>query len=117
VELVKGLALAVVLAVVEAAPALADRRPAITYVAKKAPKTTDELPLPAVPTAGDVVELYRAVGKGLRELAKRDQDASHDLLARFRFIRLHDALLSPAKRRVAARTLVELRRLIAAHAN
>ena len=112
----QGFAFATLLAVVEAAPALADHRTPVTFVAKQAPKSREELPLPAVPTIQDVFELYKAVGTDLRNLATRDQAASDDLLARFRWIKLVDAG-DKKKRRVIARQLVELRQLIAQHAN
>src|SRR5687767_13537688 len=112
----QGFAFATLLAVVDAAPALADRRAAITYVAKQAPRCPDELPLPAVPRIDDVFALYKAVGTDLRKLAMRDQDASDDLLHRFRLIKVVDAV-DTNKRRKIARELVELRQLIAQHAN
>lgn len=112
-----GFALATVIAMLDAAPTLADRRPTVMYVAKQAPRGTEELPLPVVPTADDVVALYRAVGRDLRDLARRDRDASNDLMPRFRYIKILDAVGDAKKRRVAARTLVELRQLIAMHAN
>ena len=111
-----GFALVMTLAVVDAAPVLADRRAAIAYVAKQAPRSADELPLPAVPTIDDVFALYKAVGTDLRELATRDHDASDDLLPRFRLINVLDAA-DKTKRRKIARALVELRQLIAKHAN
>ena len=113
----QGFAFATLLAVVDAAPALADRRAAIAYVAKQAPKSTDELPLPAVPTVDDVVALYKAVGTDLRKLAARDHDASIDLLPRFRMINVLHAARDSKRRRVIARELVVLRQLIAKHAN
>jgi hypothetical protein len=115
----QGITFAVALAVLDAAPVLADRRPVATLVAKqaRAGKCTDELPLPAVPTVEDVLALYTAVGRDLKLLAERDRDASDELMTRYRYIRVLDAVRDAKLRRVAARQLVELRYLIAAHAN
>jgi hypothetical protein len=114
----QGFTFAVVLAFVEAAPALAERRPVATLVAKQAPRTTaEELPLPAVPTVEDVLALYTAVGRDLKLLAERDLEASNELMPRYRYIRVLDAVRDFKHRRRTARQLVELRHLIAAHAN
>jgi hypothetical protein len=110
------LALSLAMAVVDAAPLLADRRPRITHVAKAAAEPADETPLPTVATVQEVVALYRAVGRALRDLAARDPEASARLLPRYRHLRILDAV-DPRKRRVIELRLVELRGELAKHAN
>jgi len=67
------------------------------------------------PTARQVAELYKQVGRELAEATKRDPYSTLDLWPRYRWVNFMDAIKTPAKRVAAAavleKLLVETRKL------
>jgi hypothetical protein len=63
----------------------------------------------AEPSALEVANLYASVGRELGAATRSDPDAVIDLWPRFRWIRVNDALVDPARRRPTVEMLERIR--------
>lgn len=116
----RALAIAAGFAIVDVAPVLVEpRRARIVRIARadRRDGSPEDLPVPERPDADDMRALHAAVGRQLARLGARDPDAEAELRPRYATIDVAVAAREPARRRAAVRTLVELRELMARHAN
>ncbi|MEO8701912.1 MAG: hypothetical protein ABI867_17845 [Kofleriaceae bacterium] len=91
------------------------KAPAAMTCAAQAQPRAGETPQAPPPDTNLFVQLYVAVGKELSQLHRRDPDAASELMTRYRYINVLDAVRIGSKRQDAARRLHELHRLIELH--